>query len=65
MTVPSLRRALLLSALLVVVILALVDLLSQGSYLRRIWAGVTPDPSTPAEQGIQGFLRGRGRPVRP
>lgn len=65
MTVPSLRRALLLSALVVVVILALVDLLRQGSYLRRTWAGVTPDRSTPAEQGIKGFLRGRSRPVRP
>ncbi len=65
MTLPSIRRVLLLSALLAVVLLALVDLLSQGSFLRRTWADLTPDPNTPAEQGIKGFLRGRGRPVRP
>ena len=65
MTLPSVRRVLLLSALLAVILLALVDFLRQDSFLRRTWADLTPDRSTPAEQGIKGFLRGRGRPVRP
>lgn len=59
------RRGLFVSALLAVVILALVDLLRPDSLLRRAWAGLTPGRSTPAEQGIEGLLRGRTRPVRP
>lgn len=65
MTLPSIRRVLLLSALLAVILLALVDFFRQGSFLRRTWAELTPDRSTPTQQGIKGILRGRGRPVRP
>jgi hypothetical protein len=64
-TSASLRRGLLLAVLLAVVTLAVVDLFQTDSLLRRAWAALTPDRSTPAQQGIEGILRGRGRPVRP
>jgi len=59
------RRGLLVTGLLVLVFLALLDLLRHDSLLRRAWAGLQPERTTPMQEQLQEFQRTRGKSLRP
>jgi hypothetical protein len=64
LTAPPIRRALLVTGLLILVFGALLDLLQHDSLLRRAWAEMRPDRMTPARQSIEEFQRTRGQSIR-
>ncbi|HSW28954.1 MAG TPA: hypothetical protein VLH75_05585 [Longimicrobiales bacterium] len=64
MTAAPIRRGLLVTGLVVLVLAALMDLLRHDSLLRRAWSGLQPDRQTPAEQAVEEFQRTRGQSIR-
>lgn len=56
---------LLVTGLLVMVLAIFLDLLQHDSLLRRAWAGLQSEPTTPAQQRLEEFQRTRARPSRP
>ena len=64
MTATPIRRGLLVTGLVVLVLAALLDLLQHDSLLRRAWTGLQPDRLTPAERAVEDFQRTRGQSIR-
>jgi hypothetical protein len=64
LTAAPIRRGLLVTGLLVLVFLALLDLLQPGSVLRRAWAGLQPERTTPVQRQLEEMQRTRGLPTR-
>ena len=64
MSRSSSRRGLLISALLLLLVMAAWDLLRSDSVLVRAWSALMPDQQTPVEQGLEEFRRTRGESIR-
>ncbi len=64
MTAPSVRRALLVTGLVVLVLAAFLDLVRHDSLLLRAWAQLQPERTTPAQQHLEEFQRTRGQSIR-
>ena len=64
LTAAPIRRGLLVTGLVVVVLAAVLDLLRHDSLLLRGWAQLQPEKTTPAEQAVEEFQRTRGQSIR-
>jgi len=64
LTAAPIRRGLLVTGLVVVVLAAILDLLRHDSLLLRGWAQLQPERATPAQQRLEEFQRTRGQSLR-
>jgi hypothetical protein len=64
LTAASVRRGLVVTGLVVLVLLITLDLVRHDSFLRRAWTGLQPDRQTPAEQAVEELQRTRGQSIR-